>query len=69
MAAYKMSALIQPNQIFCNQFYLSTRILHNIFTGRSGPIKMSDGQFGTDFSTDSQLFGGGGGVTPTHTHT
>ena len=50
MAAYKMSALTQPNQIFCNQFYLYwTRILHNIFTGRSGPRKMSDGQFGTHF--------------------
>ena len=57
MAAYKMSALIQPNQIFCNQFYLSwTRILH-IFTGRSGPKKCLMDNLGPTFLTDSQLLG------------
>ena len=65
MAAYKMSALIQPNQIFCNQFYFSwTRIFHNIFTGRSGPKKCLMDNLGPTFSTDSQLLGG---VTPPHT--
>ena len=46
--------------MFCNQFYLSwTRILHNIFTGRSGPKKCLMDNLGPTFSTD---------YYPLHTH-